>query len=302
MAQIDARLVGELKRITGLGMMECKRALVETNGDIKASEELLRVRTGIKATKLAGRVASQGCIAIQVSEDNKKAVMLEVNCETDFVAKEENFLNFINSIAKTILVNNISSGENALNKLNETTISDEGITIEEARKNIIAKLGENITIRRFEFIQTNNTLATYLHDKRFGVIVELSKGDTTLGKGIAMHIAAMKPLCVSEKDIDPALIERERSIFIQQETEASTGKPAELIEKIVNGKVKKYLSEITLLGQKYVKENDLSVEKFLANNNAEVARFVLYSLGEGIENQTVDFADEVAEIMSNNKK
>lgn len=292
MSEITAKMVADLRSLTGLGMMDCKKALVETAGDIKAAEELLRVKSGAKAGKMAGRIAAEGSIVMQLTPDAKAGVIVEINCETDFVAKDDSFLSFANNVAKTILNNK----PNTIEELNSMQ-NAEGISVEDSRKNIIAKLGENISIRRFKLWQAQGVLATYAHGQKIGVILDLVGGDAELGRNIAMHIAAMKPSCVSKDEVSSEQVEQERKIYTQQASES--GKPAEIIAKMVEGRVNKYLAEITLLGQPYVKEAELTVEKLLAKNNAKVAGFTMYVVGEGIEKKSVDFATEVAQAMGN---
>jgi elongation factor Ts len=287
MSNITAKMVSELREMTGLGMMECKKALVEANGDLKKAEELIRVKSGAKAGKVAGRTAAEGTVAIYMTDDRKKCALVEVNSETDFVAKDESFVNFSNSVAKAIVNNNVSNIEDVASaKL------DNGNTVEEARKEIIAKLGENITVRRFEKFATEGLLATYIHGNKIGVVCDLNNGDAELGKDLAMHIAASRPICVSRDNVPADKIEAERNIYMQQA--ATSGKPAEIIAKMVEGRVNKFLSEITLLGQPFVKNPDQTVEKILQNKNARVNSFAMFVVGEGIERKVVDFAAEVA--------
>ncbi|MCE3268475.1 MAG: elongation factor Ts [Burkholderiales bacterium] len=287
MSNITAKMVAELREITGLGMMDCKKALVEANGDIKKAEEIIRVKSGAKAGKMAGRTAAEGTVAVYITPDNKKCALVEVNCETDFVAKDDNFVNFANSIARAIVEQNINNLEDLANvKL------DSGKTVEETRKDIIAKLGENISVRRFEHIVTAGLIATYLHGKKIGVVCDVVGGDLELGKDLAMHIAASKPICVSRENVPSNKIEEERNIYMQQAS--ASGKPAEIVAKMVEGRVNKFLAEITLLGQPFVKNPDVTVEKLLAGKNAKVNTFAMFVVGEGIEKKTVDYASEVA--------
>lgn len=287
MSNITAKMVAELREMTSLGMMECKRALVETEGDIKKAEELLRVKSGAKAGKLAGRTAAEGTVVTYISADGKTGALVEVNSETDFVAKDDNFLNFANAAAKAIVDGNVKSVEDLANAK-----SDNGKTIEEIRKEIIAKLGENISVRRFESFSTAGTIATYLHGKKIGVAVDIVGGDAELGRDIAMHIAASKPICVSKENVPSEKIETERNIYSLQAAES--GKPAEIVAKMVEGRINKYLAEVTLLGQPFVKNPDVTVEKLLASKNAKVNSFAMFVVGEGIEKKEVDFAAEVA--------
>lgn len=287
MSNITAKMVADLREITSLGMMECKKALVEANGDIKKAEEILRVKSGAKAGKVAGRTAAEGVVAVYVSDDGKNAALVEVNCETDFVAKDEGFINFANNVAKAIVTSKVTT----LAGVAEAKL-ESGKTVEEARKDLIAKLGENISVRRFELFTTEGIIATYLHGKKIGVAVNLIGGDIELGRDIAMHIAASKPVCVSKENVPAETIESERNIYVQQA--AASGKPAEIVAKMVDGRIAKFLAEITLLGQPFVKNPDLSVEKLLASKNAKVKTFAMFVVGEGIEKKVVDFAAEVA--------
>lgn len=287
MSNITAEMVRELREITNLGMMECKRALVEVNGDLKKAEELLRVKSGAKAGKVAGRTAAEGVVAVIISADGKNAAIVEVNCETDFVAKDDSFVGFVEAVKTAVLTNPVNSPEDLANvKLAN------GKTVDEARKEVIAKLGENITVRRFENIATTGVIATYLHGKKIGVMVDLEGGDIDLGKDIAMHIAACKPLCVSHENVPAQVIENERKIYTQQALQS--GKPQAIVDKMVEGRVSKYLAEITLLGQPFVKNPDVTVDKLLQDKKAKVKSFVMYVVGEGIEKKVVDFREEVA--------
>lgn len=287
MANITAAMVAQLREMTGMGMMECKKALVEVDGDIKKAEELIRVKSGAKASKVAGRTAAEGAIVIATSADGKRGVVAEVNCETDFVAKDEGFIAFADEVAKALVSSDVTKVEDAA----DVKLAS-GKTIEEARKDIIAKLGENISLRRFQVIATTGHLASYLHGKKIGVLVDMIGGDAGLGKDIAMHIAAAKPICVSKDNVPADKINSERHIYTQQA--AASGKPADIIAKMVEGRIAKYLAEITLLGQPFVKNPDLTVEKLLAGKEAEVNNFAMFVVGEGIEKKAVDFAAEVA--------
>lgn len=287
MSNITAEMVRELRELTSLGMMECKKALVEAGGDIKKAEEVLRIKSGAKAGKVADRTAAEGVVAVYVSDNGKNAVIVEINCETDFVAKDDSFVNFVDAVKKTIVTKAITSLDALANAVLES-----GKTVEETRKEIIAKLGENITIRRFESFVTDGVVATYLHGKKIGVAVDIVGGDAELGKDIAMHIAASKPICVSKDNVPAETIAAERSIYVQQA--AASGKPEEIVNKMVEGRVNKYLAEITLLGQSFVKNPDVTVEKLLASKNAKVNSFTMYVVGEGIEKKVVDFRAEVA--------
>lgn len=288
MAKITAALVKELRERTGSGMMECKKALVETGGDIEAAVEILR-KTGLaKADKKGGRTAAEGRIAIQVSDDGKQAVIIEVNSETDFVAKNEDFAKFVNQVAERAL----ESGAATVAELLTTPIEIGGSTIEEVRRELVAKLGENINLRRLTRFETEaGRLAAYLHGNRIGVLVEMEGGNAELAKDIAMHIAASKPLWVREEDIPADTLAKEKEIFAAQAK--ASGKPASVIEKMVEGRLRKYLQEVTLLGQPFVKDPDLSVGELLKKQGARVIRCVRFEVGEGIERAQTDFSEEV---------
>lgn len=286
MANVTAAMVAQLREMTGLGMMECKRALVEADGDIKKAEELIRVKSGAKASKVAGRTAAEGTVVISISADGKRGALIEVNSETDFVAKDDSFIAFADQVAAALVDNQVTTVE----ELAELKLAS-GKTVEETRKDIIAKLGENISVRRFQTYTTEGVLASYLHGKKIGVLVDLN-GDVELGRDIAMHVAASKPICVSKENVDAEKIEEERRIYSLQAAES--GKPAEIVAKMVDGRIAKFLAEITLLGQPFVKNPDLTVEKLLASKKAKVNSFTMFVVGEGIEKKVVDFAAEVA--------
>ena len=285
---ITAAMVKELRERTGAGMMECKKALVETDGDIDAAIEHLRKTGMAKADKKAGRTAAEGLVVIKTSDDGKRAAIVEVNCETDFVAKDENFRKFVDAVADQVLANNPADLDELLNL---PMPGEEGTTIGEALKALIAKIGENMAIRRFAIIEASGQLHTYMHGNRIGVVVDLEGGNDTLGKDIAMHIAASRPMTVSEADVPAEVIEKEKEIFAAQAAES--GKPPEIIEKMIGGRIKKFLKEITLLGQPFVKNPDETVEQLLKKENAKVAGFTRYEVGEGIEKKQENFADEV---------
>lgn len=287
MSNITASMVAQLREMTGLGMMECKKSLVEAAGDLKKAEEIIRIKSGAKAGKMAGRVAAEGAVVAYVTSDSKNGALVEINCETDFVAKDDNFMHFANSVAKAIVEHDVKT----LEDLSNIKLSD-GQTVEELRKAVIAKLGENIGVRRFERFATEGHLATYLHGKKIGVICDISGGDVELGRDLAMHIAASKPICVSRENVPAEKIEEERNIYIQQA--ATSGKPADIVTKMVEGRINKFLAEITLLGQPFVKNPDQTVEKLLASKNAKVNTFSMFVVGEGIEKKAVDFRTEVA--------
>ncbi len=286
---ITAALVKELRESTGAGMMECKKALVETDGDIEAAIEHLRKTSAVKADKKAGRTAAEGLLAIELSNDGKRVAIVEVNCETDFVAKEKEFQDFVSNIAKRVLANNPAD----VDALGAMPISDtDSTSIDDARKNLIAKIGENMTLRRFAAHDAKGLIASYMHGTKIGVVVDIMGGDETLGKDIAMHIAASRPVCISADEVDQNLIAKEREIYeakAQQE-----GKPENIIPKIVDGQVKKFLQEVTLVGQPFVKNPDQTIEQLLKSANASVARFIRYEVGEGIEKKQENFAEEVA--------
>lgn len=287
MAQISAALVKELRERTGSGMMECKKALQSTDGDIEAAIEHLRKTGQAKAEKKAGRTAAEGIITIKATDDGRTVAMLEVNCETDFVAKDENFQGFADTVAGIVL----SQKPAGLDELMALSMTD-GKTVDEARKDLIAKIGENVNIRRFIVVDSESgILNSYLHGTRIGVIVELDQGTAELAKDIAMHVAASRPLCVSAEQVPAETLDKEREIYRAQAAES--GKPADIVEKMVDGRVRKYLQEVTLLGQPFVKDPDQSVEKLLKSNNASVNRFERFELGEGIEKKVENFAEEV---------
>lgn len=294
MADITASMVKELRELTGLGMMECKKALTETKGDLKAAEDLLRIKSGAKANKAAGRVAAEGVVGSFISGDQKSGALVEVNCETDFVAKNDDLINFAKNLAELVAANNIEDAA----ALNEATLSS-GESVEEFRKALVMKLGENISIRRCKSHSTDGQLAAYLHGTKIGVMIDYSNGDEALGKDLAMHIAASKPICVSKEQVSADVLEHERKIFSAQAAES--GKPENIIEKMVEGRITKYLAEITLLGQPFVKDPDQTVEKLLAKKSAQVNDFTLFVVGEGIEKKTENFADEVKAQMNQSK-
>lgn len=285
---ITAALVKELRERTGAGMMECKKALVEADGNIDTAIEEMRKSGMAKADKKAGRTAAEGLLGIKISDDKKTAAIVEVNCETDFVTKADDFINFVDAVSSRVLEKQPADIESLL----AMSISDSDDTsIEDTRKALIAKIGENISVRRFEIISTTGTIASYKHGSRIGVLVNIDGGDESLGKDVAMHIAASNPACVSEADVSVELINKEKEIFTAQAKES--GKPEDIIEKMIGGRIKKFLKEITLLGQPFVKDPDQTVEKLLKSADAEVKGFIRYEVGEGIEKKQENFADEV---------
>lgn len=287
---ITAAQVKELRERTGSGMMECKKALVDANGDMDTAAEALRKAGMAKADKKAGRVAAEGLVVIETGEDRKTAAIVEVNCETDFVAKKEDFQDYAAAIARRVLADNPAD----IDSLLAMPLHDgDATTIEEARKALIATIGENITVRRFTRVESKGELASYRHGVRIGVLVDLEGGDAALGKDLAMHIAAHdpRPVCVSEDQVPEDMLASERDIFTAQARES--GKPDNIIEKMIEGRIRKFLGEITLLGQSFVKDPDQTVGKLLEGAGATVAGFQRMELGEGIEKKTENFADEV---------
>ncbi|MDA1342575.1 MAG: translation elongation factor Ts [Proteobacteria bacterium] len=286
---ISAGMVKELRERTGSGMMECKKALVETDGDMELAIENMRKSGLAKADKKSGRIAAEGIVGVKVSDDGKTVVMADVNCETDFVAKADDFVKFVSSITTALLTAQVATDD----ELSSMQLAD-GQTVEELRRSLIAKLGENITVRRFQKYQTAaGGAACYLHGSKIGVIIELTAADPELGKDIAMHIAASKPICVSEDEVSPETIEKEKEIFRAQAAES--GKPADIIEKMVTGRISKFFGEITLLGQPFIKDDKLTVAKLVASKGNSVVGFARFEVGEGIEKKEGNFADEVME-------
>jgi len=285
--QITAALVKELRERTGSGMMECKKALTETGGDIEAAVELMRKAGLAKADKKAGRIAAEGMIAAAISEDGAHAAIVEVNCETDFVAKGDDFVAFSSEIANVVLAKQPAD----VAALADVPLASGG-TVEETRRNLIAKLGENIAVRRCAVLNNSDgKIAAYLHGNRIGVLVAVQGGDEALAKDIAMHVAASKPVALGPDNVSADLIAKEKEIYRAQAEES--GKPADIIEKMVSGRVNKFLKEVTLLGQPFVKNPDISVEQLLKENGAKVSAFVRFEVGEGIEKKSDNFAEEV---------
>jgi elongation factor Ts len=286
---ITAALVKELRERTGAGMMECKKALVETNGDIDAAIEAMRKSGQAKAAKKAGRVAADGVVELRIADDERAAIVVEINSETDFVSTDENFAGFAAAVADTAL----TSGVADVQALASQPLAGQGNqTVDEARQALIAKIGENVAVRRMQrFDDAEGRILSYRHGVRIGVLVELVGGDEALGRDIAMHIAASSPLCVSAEDVPAAALEKEREIFKAQALES--GKPADIIDKITEGRLRKYLEEVTLLGQAFVKDPDTSIGDLLKANKAVVKRFVRMEVGEGVEKKVENFAEEV---------
>ena len=286
--QITASMVKELRERTGSGMMECKKSLQEADGNVDVAIENMRKSGLAKADKKSGRIAAEGRVVIELSDDKKTAAVVEVNCETDFVSGGDDFLSFVTAIAKTALLNKPADIDGLL----AATLEGSSETVEEARQAKVAKIGENMQVRRFEILQTENgDFGSYLHGARMGVLVEMENGNDELIKDVAMHIAASNPLCVSEANVPADVLEKEKEILRAQALES--GKPADIVEKMLTGRVRKYLAEITLLGQSFVKNPDITIEVLLSDAGATVNNFVRYEVGEGIEKKQENFADEV---------
>ena len=286
--QITASMVKELRERTGSGMMECKKALQEAEGNIDVAIENMRKSGLAKADKKSGRVAAEGRVVIAISDDGKSAAVVEVNCETDFVSGGDDFLSFVTAVANTALANKPVD----VAALSEMTLEGASESVEEVRKSKVAKIGENMQLRRFELLETaTGTFGSYLHGTRMGVLVEMEGGNAELIKDVAMHIAASNPLYVTEADVPADVLEKEKEILRAQALKS--GKPADIVEKMLIGRVRKYLAEITLLGQPFVKDPDKTVETLLSDAGATVNNFVRYEVGEGIEKKQENFADEV---------
>lgn len=283
---ITAAMVKELRERTGAGMMDCKRALSETDGDLEAAIDLMRKSGAAKADKKAGRIAADGCVVITVADDGKQATIVEVNSETDFVAKDANFASFANSVGAAVLANQPADVD-AISALDLN-----GQSVEEARAALIAKVGENIQIRRFETVSSEGHISSYQHGAKIGVLVAMTGGDDALGRDIAMHIAATRPVCVDETGVPAETVAKERAI--QLDIAIQSGKPPEIAEKMVDGRMRKFLAEITLVGQPFVKDPDQTVGKLLAAKGATITAFTRVEVGEGIEKKQENFADEVA--------
>ncbi|NBS55936.1 MAG: elongation factor Ts [Betaproteobacteria bacterium] len=285
MAEVTAALVKELREMTGLGMMECKKALQESDGNIGKAEEFLRIRSGAKASKAAGRVAAEGVIGVYISADGKLGALVEVNCETDFVARNDDFLTFANGLAE-LVASHIPADPAALSEL-----SMDGTTVEARRQALVQKIGENISVRRFQRIAAKGGLTQYLHGAKIGVLVDF-EGPVDAGKDVAMHIAFSKPRYMKKDDVPADATEKEREIL--KARAAESGKPAEIIAKMIEGGINKYLAEISLLGQPFVKDDKQTVEKMLAGRKATLHGYAFFVVGEGIEKKSADFAAEVA--------
>ena len=295
MAEITAGMVKELRAKTDAPMMECKKALTEAAGVattaselMEKAEEILRVKLGSKASKAASRVAAEGVVAIHISGDQKLGAIVEINCETDFVAKNDDFLALSAKLAELVATQNPAD----VAVLSALTIS--GISVEETRKALIGKIGENLSIRRFVRVAAKGNLSNYIHGgAKVGVLVDITGGDVTLAKDVAMHIAASKPVALSSSDVPAALVEKEREIARQKAAES--GKPAEIVAKMVEGSAAKFMKEVALLSQPFVKDDKMTIEALMKSKGASVNSFTLYVVGEGIEKKVTDFAAEVAE-------
>jgi len=285
-AEITASMVKDLRDRTDAPMMDCKKALTEANGDSVRAEEILRVRFGNKASKAAGRVAAEGIVIAFVAKDGKTGTLLEVNSETDFCAKNEDFLKYAHDLVSAVNEKNPANIEALAN------LAMSSGNAEEVRAQLVGKIGENITPRRFVRYQTNGQIVSYVHGGRIGVLLDLQGGDEALGKDLAMHIAANKPKALNASGIDAQLIEVEKRVAIEKAKEA--GKPEAMLEKIAEGTVQKFLKEVTLLNQPFVKDDKVTIEQLLKSHNATINAFCIYSVGEGIEKAVVDYAAEVA--------
>lgn len=283
MSNITAAMVKELRERTGSAMMDCKKALTETNGDMEAAIDLMRKNGLAKADKKSDRAAAEGLLLVR--QNASKALILEVNCETDFVTKNEDFLQFANDAADIALNSDVTTveelGAQALN----------GSTVDEVRKGLIAKIGENMNVRRLTVLNATGVIGGYVHGGRIAAIVEVEGGDEDLAKDVAMHVAAANPVCIDASEVPAELLDRERDIYSAQAAES--GKPADIVEKMVEGRIRKYLEEVTLEGQAFIKDPDMSVGKLLKSKSAKVKAFVRFELGEGVEITTIDFATEV---------
>lgn len=284
--QITAAMVKELRDITGAGMMECKKALAEVGGDTDSAIEWMRKHGLAKAEKKAGRIAADGVISIVVNEQSNAGCLIEINCETDFVARGDDFIGFVKKVSSLVM----AKAPADVNALSAMPLAGDK-SVEQVRQELVSKIGENIQVRRFVRLESNGYIGSYSHGGRIGVLVDLDKADQSLAKDIAMHIAASRPVCISEKDMPADHLEKEKDILIAQASESK--KPADIIEKMVEGRIKKYLADVTLLGQPFVKDPDQSVGKLLKSASANVNAFVRFEVGEGIEKKQEDFAEEV---------
>jgi elongation factor Ts len=290
MAEVTAGMVRELRDKTDAPMMECKRALTEASGDLVKAGEILRIKLGNKAVKASSRIAAEGVVGTWIGTDGKLGAMVEVNCETDFVAKNDDFLGFAARLAKLVAEKDPAD----VGVLSALTMEGtaEGTPVEEVRRALVGKIGENLSIRRFARLEANGRLAQYVHGgARIGTMVDVVGGDEVLARDLAMHIAASKPVALSRDQVPAALIQKERDIAAAKAAES--GKPANIVEKMVEGSVQKFLKEVTLLGQPFVKDDKQTIDSLLKSKGASVTRFVLYVVGEGIEKKSADFAAEV---------
>ena len=279
---ISASMVKELRERTGAGMMECKKALTAADGDMEAAVEQMRISGLAKADKKSGNTAAEGVVKIVMDDSRSRFAVIEINSQTDFAAKAEDFIGFSDKVAQAVLNDQPAS-------VDDITIGGE--PLEEVRKTLVAKIGENIQVRRFETGSTQGVLGEYSHSGRIGVVVELEGGDADLARDIAMHVAASKPVCVDESGVPAELLEKERAILVAEASES--GKPAEIVEKMVQGRINKYLAEVTLVGQPFVKDPDQTVAKLLSAAGASVKAFHRLEVGEGIEKKEENFAEEV---------
>ena len=287
MSNITAQMVKELRDRTGAGMMECKKALLDSSGDMDKAVEEMRKAGQAKADKKSSRIAAEGVITLSISDDNLIANMIEINCETDFVAKDENFLKFVKTISEVSLKNYKGSVDDFNNSKHPS-----GKTIEEIRLELVSKVGENVKIRRVQNIKNDgNYMGHYMHGTKIGVAVVLQKENEELAKDVCMHIAAMKPRALNANDIPQEDLEKEREIFVAQAKES--GKPDDIIQKMVDGKLKKYISEVTLVDQTFVKDNEITISKLLEKHDNSVLSFYRLEVGEGVEKKDENFADEV---------
>ena len=286
MAEITASMVMALRSKTDAPMMDCKKALIEAEGDMQRGEEILRVRFGNKASKASSRIAAEGVVSSFITNDGKSGCLIEINSETDFCAKNEEFQKFASQLAQAVVEKKPSNVEDL------AQVNLDGQTVEELRTGLVGKIGENITPRRFDLMDAKGNLHSYIHGAKIGVILDLEGGNDELGKDIAMHIAAAKPKAIDQSGVDPELIDTERRVAIEKAQKA--GKPEEMLEKIATGTVNKFLKEITLLNQAFVKDDKISINELLSKNNATLHSFSMYSVGEGIEKKQEDFAAEVA--------
>lgn len=277
----------KLRERTGAGMMECKKFLIATNGDMELAITEMRKAGQAKADKKADRVAAEGVIVIARSDDGRKAIMLEINSETDFVARDDSFTHFADSVAQTALTSGIAD----ISSLQNTVIVGAQITVEQARQELVAKIGENIKIRRVEMISCDGVIGSYLHGARIGVLVALKNGTEALAKDIAMHVAASRPTVISRDQVSADAIANEREIFTAQARES--GKPQDIIDKMIEGRISKFVDEVSLLGQPYVKDPNIKVGQLLKEKSADVISFVRFEVGEGIEKKEDNFVEEV---------